>query len=258
VNLAISALTIKRNQIFTRLFEDHLLPLLTHQIKSENYFRLEHATNAIGYIGLPEATELHTNSKINTKNGLKFAQKLLQNMQGLLHKNTETTGFRWVLRQAYSETWIDRLLQLDNKRFSQEKETKSSKQFNFYNTSNVNSDLLLPWSERIHSEANFHKTLSGGHLLVLPLSESLNDVNSLIEVTKKICAEPIGLYTFAPDLIFCSQCKQTIKGTYKRCPICKSGQNINYFNKLSASYRPFNNLSKSERTEIRNRQKFSL
>jgi len=258
VNLAVSALTIKRSQLFTRLFEDHLLPLLTYQVKSENYFRLEHATNAIGYIGLPEAIELHTNSKINTKTGLKFAQKILQNMQEPLHKNTEITGFRWTLRQSYSETWIDRLLQLDNKKFSREKEIKSSNQFNFYNTSNINSDLSLSWSDRIRLEANFHKILSGGHLLVIPVSESLNDVNALVEISNKICAEPIGLYTFALDLTYCSQCKQTLKGNYKKCPRCNSAQNINYFNKLTALYRSFSSLSKSERNEVRNRQKLSI
>jgi len=258
VNLAISALTIKRNQLFTRLFEDHLLPLFTYQIKGENYFRLEHATNAIGYIGLPEAIEIHTNSKINTKNGLKFAQKILQTMQELLRKNTETTGYRWVLRQAYSETWIDRLVQLDNKKFSQDKEIKVRTQFSFYNTSNINSDLAIPWLERIRLESNFHKLLSGGHLLVLPLAESLNSINSLIEVTTKVCTEPIGLFTFAPDLTFCSQCKQMSKGNFKRCPICNSAQNITYFNKSMGVYRSFNNISKSERNEIKNRNKFTF
>jgi anaerobic ribonucleoside-triphosphate reductase len=258
INLAVSALTIKRNQLFSRLFEDHLLPLFTYQIKAENYFRLEHATNAIGYIGLPEAIEIHTNSKINTKNGLKFAQKVLQNMQELLRKNTETTGYRWVLRQAYSETWIDRLVQLDNKKFSQDKEIKARIQFNFYNTNNINSDLTIPWPERIRLESNFHKLLAGGHLLVLPLSESFNSINSLIEVTKKVCTEPIGLYTFAPDLTFCSQCKQISKGNFKRCPVCNSAQNINYFYKSMGVYRSFNNISKSERNEIRTRYKFTF
>ncbi|NVM55478.1 MAG: helix-turn-helix domain-containing protein, partial [Candidatus Helarchaeota archaeon] len=256
VNLVISAFTLKRNQIHTRIFEDYLLPLLTYQIKGENYFRLEHATNAISYIGLPEAIEIHTNSKISTKNGIKFAQKLFQILRETLSLNREKTGFRWVLRQPYSEMWIERLIQLDAKRYYQNK--KPIKQLNYYNTGNFNSDLSLPVSEKIRLEGTFQKFLSGGHLMVIPLSDSSNSVNSLFELTKKICNAPIGLYTFAHDLMFCNQCGKTIKGTPKRCPTCNATQNIGYFNKLTGPYRSFKNFTKSEQFEIQNRYKFSV
>ena len=256
IKLVISALTIKRNQIYTRIFEDHLLPLLTYQIKGENYFRLAHATNAISYIGLPEATEIHTNSKISTKNGLKFALKIIDTLLDPLQINTEKTGFRWVLRQPFSANWIERHLQLDNKRFAKEMKIKTV--YNYYNTANINSDSSFSLSERIKLESNFHKSLSGGHLMEIPLSESSKSLESLREWIKKIISTPIGLFTFAHDLTYCSQCGKTVIGTPKKCSSCSTTQHISYFNKLMGPYRSFKNLSKSERFEIQTRQKFSL
>jgi ribonucleoside-triphosphate reductase len=246
-SMAISTLIIKRTQLYSCIFEE-----------GETYFRLEHATNALGYIGLPEAVEFHTNSKISTKSGLKFAAEIIKTLQELINKNIETTGFRWVLRQCPSENWIERLIQLDNKIITKDKDIKLKKPIEFYNISNVNSDLPFSLPERINLEANFQKFLTGGHIMVIPLVEATNSLESLIQITKKICNESIGLFTFAHDLTYCFHCKQTTKGNLKRCPTCNSAQNINYFNKNLNSYRLFNNLSKSERFEIRNRYKFSI
>ncbi len=256
LKLVTSALTIKRNQIYTRIFEDHLLPLLTYKIKGENYFRLAHATQAISYIGLPEAIEIHTNLKLSSKNGLKFAQKIIEILQRSKQENIDLTGFRWVLRQPFSANWIERYLQLDNKRFA--KELKIKKEFNYYNTATINSNLALSLSDRIKLESYFHKFLSGGHLLEIPLSEESKSLESLMEWTKRIFNTPIGLFTFAHDFTFCNHCGKTGIGTPKKCPHCNTTENINYFNKLMGPYRSFKNLSKSERFEIQNRHKFSL
>jgi len=258
IQIAISALTIKRNQLYMRLFEDRILPLLTYPIKGENYFRLECSTNAISYVGLPDAIELHTDSKISTKTGLKFAQTIIKNLQELLIKKTENTGVRWVLRQPFSHNWVERFLQLDNKRFNPKKETKIFKPFNFYNTSNINTDLPLTLPEKLKLESAFHKHLTGGHLMVLPLLESLDSIESVLDLTKKICRESIGLLTYAYNLTYCIQCGKTFKGTPKRCPICNTTQNISYFNKIMGPYQSYEEFSKSERIEVRNRQKFSL
>ncbi|MFX1299031.1 MAG: anaerobic ribonucleoside-triphosphate reductase, partial [Promethearchaeota archaeon] len=258
VNLAISALKIKRNEIHSRLFEDRLLPLLNFRFKDESYFRLEHATNALSYVGLPEATEIHTNTKISTKNGIKFAQNIIQHLHEILIKTTDSTGFRWLLRQSPSQYWIERFIQLDNKRFHRNKKIESVKQFQFYNTSNINSDISLPISEKIRVESHYHKFLSGGHIMTIPISETSNSVDSLKKLTNKICNESIGLFTYAHDLTYCIQCKQTVKGIPKRCSVCNTTQNIAYFNKLQSCYRSFKNLSKSERFEIRNRYKFTI
>ncbi|NVM29181.1 MAG: helix-turn-helix domain-containing protein [Candidatus Helarchaeota archaeon] len=258
VELVTSALIKKRNQIHARIFEDRLLPLLSYPINGENYFRLEHATNAISFIGLPETTEIHTNSKTSTKVGLKFALKIIQTLRDALTKNTESTGFRWALRQPFSQFWIERLIQLDNKRFHQNKKPASKKQFNYYNSGNINSDLTLDLSEKINLEANFQQLLGGGHLMVIPLSESSNSVESLAKLTTKTCKSSIGLFTYAHDLIFCDQCRTTIKGTQKRCPTCNSTQTLSYFNKIINQYRPYATLSKSEQFEIEHRHKFSI
>ncbi len=257
IELASSALNIKRNQIDTRVFEDHLLPLLSYQIKGENYFRLEHSTSALSYVGLPEATEIHTNEIISSKSGGKFAQKTLQTLQEALQKIAENTGFRWVLRQPFSQSWMERIIQLDNKIFHANKKDKTKKPFNYYNTGNINSELFS-LSEKINLEANFQKFLSGGHLMVVPLSESSNSAESLLELTKKICKSPIGFYTFASDLMFCSQCKKTVKGMPKKCPNCNTTQNISYFNKIIGPYRTFANFSKSEQFEIQTRHQYTI
>lgn len=258
VQLAISSLKIKRNQLYSRIFEDHLLPLLTYQFKGENYYRLENATNAVSFVGLPESVEIHTNSKITSKVGLKFSQVIIQTMQDILDRTSEESGFRWVLQQSCSNNWIERLLLLDKKRYISTENKNSQKQFQYYNTQTINSDLPISLSEKIQFETNFQKYLSGGHLMVLPLSESSESIEKLIKLSKEICTKSIGLYTFAFDLTYCFQCKKLEKGTSKRCNTCGITQTIGYLNKLSGSYGFFMDLSKSERFEIRNRHKFSL
>ena len=257
-NLAISALNLKRNQIYSRLFEDHLLPLLTYPVKGETYFRLENATNALSYIGLPEAIELHTNSKISTKTGMKFALKLLNTLHEILQKITENSGFRWILRQPFPGSWIDRLIQSDAKKFEGIKEIKTIKKSEFYNTSNLNTDLSIPLPERLRLEGNFHKILNGGHLMALPLSDSPDTIDSLTNLIRKILQESIGLFTFAYDLTYCDQCNKTVKGVLKRCPTCNNVQNILHFNKIMGNYHTFKSFSKYERFEIQNRHKFTI
>jgi len=256
--LAISALKIKRTQLYSRIFEEYLLPLFTHQFKGENYYRLEHATSALSYIGLPEATEIMTDTKISTKSGLKFAKEILHHLRKILDDTIETTGFRWVLRQYPSENWVERFIQLDIKKFQRNKKNASKKRFDIYNTRNINTDLTLPLSEYIKIEANFQKFLSGGHLMLIPLLESLDSMNSLLKLTNKICNESIGLFTFSFDLTYCTQCQKLVKGILKRCSFCNTAQNLDYFYKLNGTYRSFKTLSKSERFEARNRYKFHI
>ncbi len=256
-DLAIKTLKIKRNQLYSRIFEDHLLPFLNYQVQNENYFRLEYATNTIGYIGLPEAVELHVNANIFTKTGKRFAQQIHQELEAILNKTIELTGFRWVLRQATSQNWIERFFLLDNKKFHRDNASKLKK-FKYYNSSNVNSDINTPISEKIRLESSFQKSLSGGHLMVIPLAKSTNSPESLSELTKKVCNDSIGLFTYAYDLTYCPQCRKTTLATPKRCPTCNTSQNIAYFNKLGAYYRPFKDLSKSERFEVAHRYKFHL
>lgn len=255
--LAISALTIKRNQMYSRLFEDHLLPFLTYQVQGENYYHLEHATNAISYAGLPESIEIHTNTKISSKTGSKFATNILHALRQAVIETTKTSGSRWVLRQPFSQIWAERLLQLDNKRFSPLKEQKSKHSFNYYNTSNINSDLSLSLTEKIRLETQFHKYLNGGHMMIVPLSESSSDVNSLLEWTKRSCNADIGLFAYVHDLTWCNQCNKTRKGIFKRCPTCNTTQNI-YYHKLIGPYRLQKKFSKSEQLELQTRFKFSL
>ncbi|MHA1651893.1 MAG: anaerobic ribonucleoside-triphosphate reductase, partial [Candidatus Helarchaeota archaeon] len=210
------------------------------------------------YIGLPEATEIMTDTKISTKSGLKFAREILHHLRKILDDTIETTGFRWVLRQYPSENWVERFLQLDIKKFQRNKKNASKKRFDIYNTRNINTDLTLPLSEYIKIEANFQKFLSGGHLMLIPLLKSLDSMNSLLKLTNKICNESIGLFTFSFDLTYCTQCQKLVKGILKRCSFCNTAQNLDYFYKLNGTYRSFKTLSKSERFEARNRYKFHI
>ncbi|MHA1265142.1 MAG: anaerobic ribonucleoside-triphosphate reductase [Candidatus Helarchaeota archaeon] len=258
IKLAVEALIIKREQIYTRIFDGNLLPFLTYPIDREPYFRMENATNAISYLGLPEAVEIHTNSKISSKNGLKFALDILQRFNNALQTTIDDTGTRWVLKQPFSHAWIDRLLQLDQKRFIPNSERKSSSLCRFYSTSNVNSTYSLSLTEKIRIEANFQKYLNGGHLMTIPLTPSSNSRTSLIEWIKRICNASIGLFSFAFELSYCEKCKKTYRGFLKRCLSCESTQNINYFNSIMGPYRAFKTLSKSEQYEIAHRFQFTI
>ncbi|MHA1379339.1 MAG: anaerobic ribonucleoside-triphosphate reductase [Candidatus Helarchaeota archaeon] len=255
--LAEKALLQKREIIESRITEERLLPFLSASIQGEPYFRLDNATFSLSYIGLSQAVKIHTNSFISeNKSSENFAKKILQFFNDFAKQSSERSGYRFTVKQSFSNSWGIKLADLD-KENNAWKKRRIPKDFmyDYYTAENLYKLKPFMWQKRTQLESQFHKLLTGGHMALFPIESNSFDSHTLLTQTREICKYPLGMFSFVHNFTYCSRCGSKIDSFLEKCQKCgAAGPNIDHYSRLIGPYKIFSPTNKIEMKYIRNRR----
>jgi len=228
----------KKREIMKKRLEDNLLYLLSTKIKDTEYYNLDEATENIGYVGLPEATKIHTGKNIfEDKDSLKFAEKIIK----FMYKRTEEND-RIGITSISAENPGRRLFKTDVARFGLRtiQEKVNDKIYQYTASNNIPYKANISLTTRINIESRFQKLTLGGHGMNIFLKEPTPEPEYFMKVLKEMLDNRmLGAFTFSKDLTYCKRCGGLFDGLYDRCIKCgrSLGNIINYI-KMVNVYKP--------------------
>ncbi len=239
LEMALRSLEIKYQTLKQRRREG-LLPFLSRKVAGDPYFRLEDSSRQISPIGLNEAARSFTEDSLHEDSkALEFAEEVLQYFSGVINKHTRKPETRPVLAFVPCRDAAKRLAELDVERYGWANvRARGTKEKPFYTDMfAVSPEADITWQERLKIEERFHQPAIGGHLAILELTETEQDPDTLLAVTKQIATTyRVGLYAFNKSLTYCSSCQKTFFGQLLKCPSCGSVNALVSHRRVSAKY----------------------
>jgi ribonucleoside-triphosphate reductase len=262
LDLAKDALTVKYHEIEKRM-KNTLLPILTHKVAGDPYFRIEHAPLSVEFVGLAEATAIMMGEQLYTdRRALDFAFKLVNHMASHVKDLSQDSGLRIILSQSTSNEATQRLSGLDVEKYGWNERfvhgTKKSPEYTALTTAPLEAEISL--KERMEIESSFHPFFAGGHLALIELGEPQQDPKALVNLTTEICrSSDIGTYAFTKSYSYCQTCKKIFYGhDYSKCPQCKSIKGFIRYSRLLSKYKPIDLWSKTKQITLDKRKRYVL
>jgi ribonucleoside-triphosphate reductase len=256
LEMALRALEIKYRTLRQRMGEG-LLPFLTQKAKEDSYFRLENATRLVSLIGLNEATQAFTGKLMHEdEKTLSFAEQIVKHISQVVQKYARKPEARTVLSMASNPYAAGRLVVLDVDKYGWAKvRAQGTKEQPFYtDMTTLPLESTVSWQKRLTIEAKFHDLCPGSHLAIIQLSDTEQDPNQLLSLTKEITETyALGLYAFNRNLAYCSSCEKTFYGLISKCPLCSSVNTITGFSRMSAKYLPTSLWAQFHRSALNKR-----
>ncbi len=233
INCAVKAFLIKRDEVRKRSSIDKLLPLLNLKIDNEPYFREETATYMIGYVGLPEAAQIHTSNSISEKDTQNFLMRILKNSEKIAEEISIEHDLRLNFMESPDVEPSLRFLKLNKGIFKNYKDITPP----FYSTNVIPATENLSTLEKIKLANSTHTYLRGGHILNINLDNNSREFNELKDITNNILANNIGLFAYTRSSTYCLNCKEINQGILRACPICNRGfEELMYNTRLTGPY----------------------
>ena len=241
LTMVIDALKIKYQEIEERM-KGVLLPILTHKVAGDSYFRIQNAPLLVEFVGLNEATTTMIGEQLHKdRRAIDFALRLVDHMVSQVKELSQESGFRIAISQSTDNEAAQRLAKLDIEKYGWNgvfiQGTKESPYYTALTTVPLEAEISL--KDRMDIESSFHPLLTGGHLTLIELEEQKNEPEALLNLTKEICQSyHIGAYAFTKSYSYCRTCRKIFSGYFKKCPQCKSMKGYIRYSRVLSKYKP--------------------
>jgi ribonucleoside-triphosphate reductase len=172
---------------------------------------------------------------------------------------TERDQKYYSLWEQPAESTSNRLARLDLKHFPKKAIIQSNGKTAYYtNSDHFRYDAEIPLSERIIKQGDFHPIVNGGVITHIWLGEQKPDINSLWELTKKICLNTNTAYfAYTIDFIYCPSCRKMFRGSQFSCPNCHSGE-VKVYSRVTGYYSEVNRYNPGKLAEWQARKRERL
>ncbi len=237
---------------------------LTMDTYGKPYYKLDTATNSVGFLGLNEMVKLLTNEEIHeSDSSWKFALKMIKHVGDKVDSLQAETGDRWGMVQTPAESSAFRLAQLDLKHFGNrafmQGDTKEGDVY-YTNSSHIKYAAKLPLFDRLKMDSSFHPLIKGGNISHIWLGESDPDPHALLKMTKRICSSTLTSYfAYTKDTTFCHGCNRTFGGVHDKCPNCGAEDDeIQWYSRVTGYCTPVKSWNAGKLAEFKDRQKYTL
>ena len=261
LDMAVDALKIKYSAIEERM-SGLLLPILSHEVAEEPYFRMKSAPLSVGFVGLNEAARIMVGEQLHEeRRAVDFAIRLVNHMASQAKELSQRTGFRIAVSQSIDNEAAQRLAELDIEKYGWgtvfAQGTREAPYYTDLTVVPLEAEISL--KDRLQIESAFHPLLTGGHLTLIELEEPEIDPEALLGMTKEICQSyNIGAYAFTRSYGYCQNCRQIFSGQLQKCPRCKSMEGFVRYSRLSSKYLPLALWPQAKREVINRRMRYIL
>lgn len=254
---------VKRECIKSVMDSGHA-SLLSMDCYGKPYYKLDKATNSIGFIGLNEMVKLLTGDEMHESNdSWKTGLRVIKHMSDKVDELKETTPHRWGMVQTPAESSSFRMAQLDLKNYPKkvymQGDTKTGDVY-YTNSSHINYSANIPLFDRLKMDSSFHPLVQGGAISHIWLGESEPDPHSLLKMTKRICSSTLtSYYAYTKDTTFCHSCSRTFGGVHEKCPNCgASDEKIQWYSRVTGYCTPVKSWNKGKMAEFMDRRKYRI
>jgi len=235
IKLSIDAMNYGKEKIKERLSRG-ALPFLSLEVDDENYYCVDCGYGRIGFIGLFEATKIHTNKDLyQEKEALTFSKKIIEKSLEFLKDYPKIK-----ITEISSEDPSRRLFIADGIRYGfRTIEERIGKKISKYSLNTILPyDISIPLNRRIEIEGMFHKKMLGGHCLNIPLIEPIPPKDVFYRYIKEIiCNNKVAAFTFSFDFTYCKKCGILMHGRHERCDYCgRALTALEYYSKNLNTY----------------------
>lgn len=229
MDIAKESLELKRVFI-ERLTETGLYPYSRHYLKDIKMRRGSYWGNhfsTIGLVGMNEALLNLLGKDITTKEGNRFAQRVLNYMRNKMIKYQKETGNMYNLEATPAEGTTYRLAKLDQKKypdiiFANNESVKEGAAEPYYtNSSQLPVGYTSDIFEALELQDNLQTKYTGGTVLHGFLGEKVDDIEVVKNLVRTIATKyALPYFTFTPTFSICPE-HGYLSGEHHTCPKCK-------------------------------------
>jgi len=262
MELAKEALEVKREWI-EKLTQRGLYPYSKFYLRNvkdplgggywDNHF------STIGLLGMNEGLMNFMNVSIGDREGLNFAEKVLNFMRNKIMDFQEQTGHLYNLEATPAEGASYRLAWLDKKKYPDIK-VANEKECNEGAKPYYTNSTLLPvyytddLFEALRLQEPLQTKYTGGTVFHIWLEDSNPPVDTIISLVKKVTTNfRLPYYTITPTFSVCPT-HGYIQGEHWKCPIC--GNNTEVYSRVVGYLRPVENWNSGKQQEFKQRKYF--
>ncbi len=216
MDLAKTSLELKRKEV-EKWMDLGLFPYTKRYLP-----HLNHHFSTIGLNGMNEAILNFTDGKedISTKEGLKFAEEVLDYMRDKLTDYQEETGNLYNLEATPAEGTTYRFAKEDKKRFPDIIQAGTKDAPYYTNSTQLPVEFTADAFEALTLQDKLQKKYTGGTVLHLYMGERMTDANACKTFVKKVLTQfKLPYITITPTFSICPK-HGYIKGEHDFCPIC--------------------------------------
>ncbi len=263
VNMTQQIFDIKRDCIQSIMKSGHA-SFLTMDCYGKPYYKLDKATNSVGFIGLNEMVKLLIGEELHeTKESWKFGLRVIKHLSDKVDEMKEKTSQRWGMVQTPAESSSLRLAQLDHKHFGNRIFSQGDAKNNdlyYTNSSHIKYSAELPLFDRLKMDSSFHPLVQGGAISHIWLGEADPDPHALLKMTRRICSQTLTSYfAYTKDTTYCHACNRTFGGVHTVCPNCGAeDKEIQWYSRVTGYCTPVKSWNAGKLREFHDRQKYKL
>ncbi len=227
--------------------------------EGEPYFRYEHTTWSLGFVGLAEAIEVLTGSHFwEDRSALRLALRVVEYLNEIREEFHERDGRRWSVVQSPAESAAERLARAYLRKFGDEAVVRGTRERPYLtNSCHVPYDVELDVVDRVELEARFHPLTLGGHIAHIWLGERVDFPETLAKFGVRLMRKnTVGFLAFTRDYSVCDRCQRTYEGVVERCPEC--GTRTTVWSRVTGYLAPVDSFVDGKKQEHRERYRHSL
>jgi len=264
--LAKNSLEIKRKTL-ENLTEKGLYPYSKFYLRDikkrfNQYWKNHFST--IGLIGMNECCLNFLGCTIGDKEGLKFAEEVLDFMRNKLVEFQEKTGNNYNLEATPAEGTSYRLARIDKKKFPEiivanNEEVKNGAKPYYTNSTQLPVNFTDDIFEALKLQDGLQTKYTGGTTMHIFLGEKKPSVEAIKTLVKKICENfSLPYFTITPTFSICPV-HGYIFGEHNYCPKCETNKKktkCEVYSRIVGYLRPVDQWNEGKQEEFKQRKTF--
>ena len=264
--LAKNSLEIKRKTL-ENLTEKGLYPYSKFYLRDikkrfNQYWKNHFST--IGLIGMNECCLNFLGCTIGDKEGLKFAEEVLDFMRNKLVEFQEKTGNNYNLEATPAEGTSYRLARIDKKKFPEiivanNEEVKKGAKPYYTNSTQLPVNFTDDIFEALKLQDGLQTKYTGGTTMHIFLGEKKPSVEAIKTLVKKICENfSLPYFTITPTFSICPV-HGYIFGEHTYCPKCETNKKktkCEVYSRIVGYLRPVDQWNEGKQEEFKQRKTF--
>ena len=252
----------EKRKIIEHLTEQGLYPYTKYYLRDikkrfNEYWKNHFST--IGLIGANEACLNLLGVNIADKEGLEFANEIMDFMRNVILDYKKETGNNYNLEASPAEGASYRLAKKDKENHpdiivANEKEYKEGAKPFYTNSTQLPVNYTDDIFEALNLQDELQAKYTGGTVIHIFAGERLYDLDVMKNLVKKICSNyKLPYFTFTPTF---STCKTHgyIAGEHFRCPKCNKETEV--FSRVVGYIRPVKQWNDGKMSEFKTRKTF--
>ncbi len=258
VDIAVESLEIKRKEL-ERWTEDGLYPycrIYLEKIKAKTGKYWSNHFSTIGIVGMNESLINFMGEDISTKEGVQFANEVMDFLRDKMSKVQETTGSMYNLEATPAESTAYRLALKDKSQYPDIFAQGNDEVPYYTNSTQLPAKYSEDMFEVIELQDELQAKYTGGTVLHLYTADKIEDYKVISHLVKSIFAKnKLPYVSYTPTFSHCSE-HGYIKGEHFNCPHC--GAETLVYSRVVGYYRPYQAYNTGKKKEYEERIKFKL